>query len=315
LSQISKKSTNKSETFSVDQGETLWVQAMPGLFVLLWSTGFIGSKMGLTYAEPLTFLLIRFACVLAILIPVVIILRAPWPQNPLTYVHISVVGILVHTSYLAGVYFAISAGMSAGLCALIVGLQPLVTAAFAKPILGEHTSLKQWCGIILGLLGVSLVLGEKLNSGGQTGQIFTDFPLSALVASLLALIGITFGTIYQKRFCAEGDLRTGAVIQFAAAGLILVPIAPFVETMTVIWSYELLFSMAWLVLVLSLGAITLLMQLIRRGAAAKVASLFYLVPPVTALIAYFLFGEKFGLLAIVGMVVTVFGVSLVVRQK
>ncbi len=274
----------------------------PGLFVLLWSTGFIGSKMGAPYAEPFTFLLIRFVIVTALMALTAVLMRAIWPSSPLFIGRIALAGLLVHGVYLGGVFAAISAGLGAGITALVTGLQPLLTAVLAGPILKERVKPKQWAGLILGLAGVVLVVGEKAHPGSAG---FEGLPWA-----IGAVVGISLGTLYQKRHCSGMDLRTGAVIQYASAGLVMLAMSLIFETQTVVWSGEFVFALAWLCLVLSVGAITLLYRMIRAGAAAKVASFFYLVPPMTSLIAYFLFGETQSVLALMGMGVVAAGVAL-----
>lgn len=284
-----------------------WGKLAPALFVLLWSTGFIGGKLGLPHAEPLTFLLWRMALVAVVLLAMSAWQKAPWPSSWGTVGHIAVAGLLVHGVYLGGVFGALKQGMPAGSVALIVGLQPLLTALVAGPLLGERITGRQWLGFALGLAGVTAVVWEKLslNIGGPLG----------IGLSVAALLGISIGTLYQKRYCADMDLRTGTTIQYAATGTVLAVLAPMLETMQVDWTADFVFALAWLCLVLSVGAIFLLFALIRRGAASKVASLFYMVPPVTALMAWALFGEKLGPLALGGMAITAAGVALVLRRK
>ena len=283
----------------------VWVHWMPWTFVFLWSTGFIGAKFGLPYAQPVTFLLLRFGFVLALMFPIALALRARWPATPAQVAHLSVAGVLLHGGYLAGVFTAIHAGMSAGLAALIVGLQPVLTAVVAAPLLRERVTRRQWLGLALGFGGVAMVVAQRATFAGLTAFSATMI--------LIALLSITAGTVYQKRFCGAFDLRTGSVIQFVAAGLALAPFALLFEHEPVRWTGELVFAMVWLVLVLSIGAISLLTLLIRRGAATKVASLFYLVPPFTAVIAYLMFDERLGPLGIAGFALAVLGVALVVR--
>ena len=276
---------------------------VPAVFVLLWSTGFIGAKLGTPHAEPLTFLALRFAVVGVLLGSICVLARAPWPRSAREYGHLAVAGLLVQAGYLGGVFTAIHLGLSAGAAALIVGLQPLVTACVAGPVLGERIGRLQWLGFALGLAGVVLVLGPDANATGATP--------ASLGFACVALLSITAGTVYQKRFAAGMDLRTGSLVQFAAAALLLVPIAVATETMQVDWTAEFVFALGWLAVVLSLGAITLLNVLIRRGAASKVASLFYLTPGTTALIAWVVFGETLAASGIAGLVVAAVGVALV----
>lgn len=290
----------------------LFVRAMPALFVLLWSTGFIGAKFGLPYAEPFTFLFIRFAAVLVLLAPLAIAARGSWRGGWRAAAHQLVTGALVHGIYLGGVFWAIAQGLSAGVAALVVGLQPLLTAVAVGPLLGERVTGRQWLGLVLGLSGVGMVVGEKLTAAGV--GIGSLDPV-ALVGALLALLGITAGTLYQKRFGGGVDLRIGTFVQYVAAAAVVGLAALAVETRAIQWTGEFLFALGWLVVVLSLGAISLLMLLIRRGEAARTASLFYLVPPVTAVTAWALFGETLGPLALAGMAVAVGGVALVVSRR
>ena len=274
---------------------------LPFLFVFLWSTGFIGAKLGLPYAEPLTFLLTRYLLVLALMIPLVLLTRAPWPADARQVMHIGVSGLLVHALYLGGVFMAIKHGLPAGVTALVVGMQPLLTACGVGLLLGERVSPRQWLGLLLGFIGVTLVVANKLG----------DVPLAGmLVPAVAALLGITLGTLYQKRFCPRFDLRTGSLIQFLPAAVLTALVAWATESMRIEWTPQFVFALLWLVLVLSVGAISLLNVLIRSGSAVNVATLFYLTPPSTALIAWLLFGETLGALAVAGMVLAVSGVYL-----
>lgn len=283
--------------------------AMPMLFVLLWSTGFIGAKFGLPYAEPLTFLSIRYALVIALMTVIALATRAPWPRDWRQTLHIGMTGILVHGIYLGGVFTAIHNGLSAGIAALIVGMQPLLTALGAGWMLGERVSVGQWSGLALGFGGVAIVVGSK---GGVGAASLAELgPL--MVPIVAALFGITMGTLYQKRFCPGFDLRTGSVIQFIPTLALTALVASQTESMQIEWSGEFVFALTWLVLVLSLGAISLLNLLIRSGSAVNVASLFYLTPPTTALLAWLLFGETLTGFALIGMAIAVAGVWMARR--
>ncbi|WP_271008089.1 DMT family transporter [Paucibacter sp. B51] len=285
-------------------------QFYPCLFVALWSTGFIGAKYGLPDAQPLTFLSLRYVLVLLLMGAVVLWTRAPWPaRGSRAWMHIAVSGLLVHGVYLGGVFTAIAQGLPAGITALLVGLQPLLTALGAGLFLGERVRPAQWLGLALGLIGVGLVLAHKLGSGLATPAL-----QAMLLPAFVALLGITAGTLYQKRFCPAFDLRTGSLIQFLPC-LLLTALAAWAggESLEVRWSGSFVFALAWLVLVLSLGAVSLLHMLIRQGSAVHVASLFYLVPPTTAVFAWALFGETLHGLALAGMVVAVTGVWLARR--
>jgi drug/metabolite transporter (DMT)-like permease len=281
-----------------------WMSAMPAAFVVLWSTGFIGAKLGLPYAGPLTFLALRFGLVTAIMLAAALASGAAWPGLRESG-HAAVVGLLIQFTYLGGVFFGISRGVSAGVAALIVGIQPLLTAALAGTLLGDRVTRLQWAGLALGLAGVVFVVWEKVDlSGVQT---------SGLLAVVGALLGITLGTLYQKRYCGGIDLRSATVLQNASAGVAMLACAFLFEPMRVAWTGEFVFALLWLCLVLSVGATILLLWLIRRGAASRVASLFYLVPPVTAFMAFLLFGETLGIAALAGMGLTMAGVALVNR--
>ena len=276
----------------------------PFLFVFLWSTGFIGAKFGLPHAEPLSFLLVRYLLVISLLGAVVLATRAPWPARR-DWLHIGVSGLLVHALYLGGVFVAIGHGLPAGVTALVVGMQPLLTAAAAGWLLGERVVARQWLGLALGFVGVALVLASRFSLNAELGP--------QLLPALLALLGITGGTLYQKRFCPKFDLRSGALIQFVPSALLTALAVLLFEDFRIDWSGEFVFALGWLVLVLSLGAISLLNLLIRSGSAVNVASLFYLTPPTTALIAWLLFGEKLSLTAGLGMALAAGGVYLVAR--
>ncbi|MBC9072355.1 DMT family transporter [Thauera sp. CAU 1555] len=280
--------------------------AAPLLFVLLWSTGFIGAKFGLPYAEPLTFLSTRYVLVIGLMLLVVLATRAPWPKRPQDFFHIGLSGLLLHACYLGGVFVAIDRGLPAGVTALVVGMQPLLTALGAGWLLGERVSARQWAGLALGFAGVALVVGDKAGTGGADLAGLWH----ALLPALVALVAITGGTLYQKRFCPRFDLRTGSVIQFVPTLAVSALAASQTETMQIDWQGEFVFALLWLVLVLSLGAISLLNILIRNGSAVNVASLFYLTPPTTALIAWAMFGETLAPPALAGMVVAVGGVWL-----
>ncbi|MDB5797165.1 MAG: eamA-like transporter family protein [Paucimonas sp.] len=281
---------------------------MPFVFVILWSTGFIVAKFGLPYAPPLTFLMLRFVGVLVVLVPLVVLMRAPWPTGKIW--HIALAGALLQAGYVGGVWTAINTGMPAGLAALIVGMQPVLTA-FAAPMVGESMRRRQWLGMVLGFCGVALVVSNKISLIGLGA--------GSIVLALMALFSITVGTLYQKRFCAQFDLRTGTVIQFAASAVVLLPFAVYFEGMTfafdaVRWTPPFVGALLWSVLALSIGAIFLLFALIRRQAATSVTSYLYLTPPTTALMAWLMFGEVFSLVGVAGMLLAIVGVFFVVRK-
>ena len=278
--------------------EQLTIGAAPGLFVILWASGFIGAKLGLPYAEPLTFLFLRMFGAVLLLGAIAFYARPKWPDRT-GILDSCAIGVFMRALYLGGVYISIANGLPAALSALIVGLQPLLTSTISNRPLGEQVVARQWAGLLLGVAGVYLVVQDKATTGGAT-------PL-AWVASL----SITFGTIYQKRFGGSIDWRPGMLIQYSAAGILFAFGAMAFETRIVYWTPEFLFALCWLVIVLSFGAIWLLYFLISRSAATRVVSLFYLTPPVTALLAWALFNERLAVGALVGMVFCVIGVFLV----
>jgi drug/metabolite transporter (DMT)-like permease len=281
---------------------------MPWFFVFLWSTGFVVAKFGLPYAPPLTFLLLRFAGVLCILAPLVLLMRAPWPIGRIR--HIAFAGVLMQAGYLGGVWCSIKLGMPAGVSALIVGMQPILTA-FAAPLIGESLRPRQWAGLAIGLCGVALVVSNKIHLIGLSA--------SSIALCLMALLSITVGTLYQKRYCAHFDLRTGTLIQFAASVVVLLPFAIAFEHLDlalsqVFWTPRFVAALLWSILALSIGAIFLLFALIRKNAATTVTSLLYLTPPTTAVMAWLMFGETLGIAGLIGMMLAVAGVAFVVRK-
>jgi drug/metabolite transporter (DMT)-like permease len=280
--------------------------AMPLAFVFLWSTGYIAAKFALPHCGPLTLVALRFVLTAALLLPIVALWRAPWPTSWADVGHIAVTGVLVNCVALTAGPYSLAWGSTAALTALIGGLQPMLTGVLSWPTLGEKVSDRQWLGLGLGFIGLVLVLSDKLS--------MRNVPPMAIAAAFVALFGMTAATLYQKRFCANIPLRSGAAIQFTAAAAIMVPFAIVYEGMAADWTAELALSIAWLVFGLSLGALTLFWILVRKGAAAKVASLFYLTPPLTAVMGWLAFDERLGVPALIGMVVVALGVLLATRQ-
>ncbi|TQN42758.1 drug/metabolite transporter (DMT)-like permease [Blastococcus colisei] len=280
----------------------------PALFVLLWSTGFVGAKYGLPYAPPFTFLTVRLAVAAVLLALLAAALRSARMSAPAQYGRASVVGLLLHAGYLGGVFYAISLGIPAGVAAVVVSLQPVLTAVLAARVLGERPAARQWLGLVLGVAGVALVVGPGIAESGSDRSL----SVPGLVACLVALASGTLGTVYQKRHGDGIPLVWGTAVQYAAAAALLLAVAAATEDMSIRWTGEFVLAFVWLVLVLSLGAVLLLLLLLRRGTAAGVSSLYYLVPPATAVEAYFLFGEQVSPLSLAGIVVTALGVALVV---
>nr|WP_280890154.1 DMT family transporter [Jiella mangrovi] len=268
---------------------------------MLWSTGFIGARYAMPYAEPFTFLSIRFALALALLFVMAFATGAAWPR-PRLAAHSMVAGSLIHGVYLGGVFFAVRHGLNAGVVALIVGLQPILTAIIAAPALGETIRPRHALGLFLGLAGVTLVILPKLGAGG-------DYHFVNVAPACLSALAISVGTIWQKRFATGIDVRTGTVFQYLGALIPSFALAVLTETMAVKWNGEVVFALAWLTVVLSIGAIFLMMILIREGAVSKVASLMYLTPGVTAVMAYLLFGETLTPIQLGGLLLTGVGVA------
>jgi drug/metabolite transporter (DMT)-like permease len=284
----------------------LLARAAPSLYVVLWATGFVGARYAMPWAEPFLFLLGRFALTIALLGIIILLMRARRVTR-IEALNAMIAGILMQAFYLGGVFWAISRGMPAGLAALIVGLQPMITALMAGVFLGERVGPRHWAGMATGLAGVAIVLSPKLGeAAGVTAPTLT--------AAFVAVVAMSVGTVWQKRFVARADLVTGTLLQYLGGALAVGAASLAFEQGRFVVTGELVFAMAWLVIVLSIGAIFLLMYLLREGEVAKVASLFYLVPAVTALLAWLLFGETLSLVQIAGMAVTAAGVALATRN-
>ena len=292
--------------------ERALVRAMPAVFVLIWSTGFIVAKFGLPYAPPLTFLVLRYFFSIVFFLAWIVLARAVWPLGRQQWLHLGVTGVLMHAGYLGGVWIAVKAGMGSGLAALIVGLQPVLTALWVSLLASRQTdgaaaqvSKRQWAGLVLGLGGLLLVVARKFGAGQEVTAL-------TLTATVVALLSITVGTLYQKRFVKPTDVRTANAVQLAAALLVTLPLTLF-EKESIQWTPHFVGAMAWAVLALTLGGSSLLYLLIQRGAATAVTSLLYLVPPTTALMAWVLFDELITTSTVIGTALTALGVSLVVR--
>lgn len=290
--------------------------AMPWVFVLIWSTGFIVARFGMPHSPPMSFLAVRYALSIACFVPWIVVSGVRWPQSPRQWLHLGVTGVLMHALYLGGVWAAVKAGMGSGLSSLVVGLQPVLTAVWLTahaqsggPGAAAQVSKRQWLGLLLGLAGLVLVVSRKFTAGGP-GDTATPQNLGFAVIALLA---ITAGTLYQKRFVQACDVRSANTVQLMAALLVTLPLA-LMEAEPMRWNAELAGAMAWSVLGLTLGGSSLLYLLIQRGAAASVSSLMYLVPPCTAAIAWVLFSEPINLTTVCGTALTALGVALVVRQ-
>jgi drug/metabolite transporter (DMT)-like permease len=281
-----------------------WLRAMPIVFVGIWSTGFIVARYGMPNSPPFAFLWLRFAFSILCFLPWIWVSKVQWPSDKRQWLHLSITGVLMQAGYLGGVWSAVKGGMGSGLSALIVGLQPVLTAIWLSSQ-GGHVTSRQWQGLLLGFAGLSMVVSHKLEGGIEV----TPFSLSM---ALMALASITVGTLYQKQFVKPCDVRTASSVQLMAAWVVTLPLA-LIETEAIQWNSQMLYAMAWSVLCLTLGGSSLFYLLIQRGAAASVTSLMYLVPPTTAVIALVLFGETMTSTTLLGILVTALGVSLVVR--
>jgi len=284
----------------------LWLRAMPVVFVLIWSTGFVVARLGMPNAPPLKFLAVRFALTAVCFVAWVLAGRVAWPVSRAQWGHLAVVGILMQAGYLGGVWAAVKAGMGAGLVALLVGIQPVLTAVWLSAR-GARVTRLQWIGLLLGFAGLVLVVLRKLGAGGEVTAL-------TMTMALMALFSITAGTLYQKRYLAPCDVRSASVVQVLAALVVTLPFA-LLETESIRWNAASVGAMAWSVLVLSLGGASLLYLLIQRGSTTAVTSLLYLVPPCTAVMAWLLFAEPIGLTTLAGIALTAVGVSLVVRES
>ena len=286
---------------------------IPWVFVWIWSTGFIAAKYGLPYAEPFTLLSYRFVITLFFLLILIIYKKSPWPKSRLEFFHLVIAGVLIHGVYLGGVFQALKWGMPAGLGAMVIGLQPIGMALVAGVLLKEEVSKKQWTGLIMGLVGLYLVLFDSLDLTEQIA--FDGFPIWAVFAVIISLFAISIGTIYQKRFCSNMNLYSGAWVQYFSASILCILIVLFFENGEVSWSRTFILAMTWQVLALSIGAILLLMTMIKKDALASVGSYFYLVAPLVAIQAWFLFEETIGLSALAGVVLISFGVAITTSKK
>ena len=281
------------------------IRAMPAVFVLIWSTGFIVARFGMPHAPPFKFLVMRYALSIACFMLWIVLARVKWPSHRTQWLHLAATGIFMHAGYLGGVWAAVKLGMGSGLSSLIVGLQPVLTALWLAAI-GSKILTRQWLGLVLGFIGLVMVVSRKFGTGGEANWLNLSLALGALFS-------ITIGTLYQKRFVTSCDVRTANTVQLGAALLVTLPLAAL-ELETIRWNAELLGAIAWSVLALTLGGSSLLYLLIQKGAAASVTSLMYLVPPTTALMAWILFAEPITLTTVLGTLLTAWGVALVVRQ-
>jgi drug/metabolite transporter (DMT)-like permease len=296
---------NDRQTHAAQNGAAILGVSL--IFVLLWSTGHITSKLGLPYIEPFKFLTIRFFLSAILLGAIALAVRAPWPRDRRQLGHILVAGLLMHAAYLGGVFVSIHLGLAAGALAVITGIQPILTGVAVGPVFGERVSARQWVGLVLGFIGVGLIMWEKTK--------IEETASTAFIAAVLCLAAITVGTLYQKRFCGDHDIRSLNALQLGASAIVCGVVSFIYESGAVDWSGQLIFAIGWQVIVLSVITYSLFYWLLRQDEAIRVTSLFYLMPPTTALMGYFLFDETFGLHGFAGLFIAMLGFSVVYHFK
>jgi drug/metabolite transporter (DMT)-like permease len=276
-------------------------------FVAVWGSGYVATKIGLQYAPPFTFLSLRFAFGLACLLPIVMVWKPAWPQSRAELGHLIVAGLLMHAVQLGGSHYAQYLGMSAGVAALIIACQPLVTAVVVSGWMSEKLAARQWAGVFIGLAGVALVVWHKID--------IREVTLGSLIGTLVALAGVTAATLYQRKFSPKADLKAAAVVQFAASLAVLTPLAFMVEGFEATYTFQLLASIAFLVIFSSILAVSVLNYLMRQGEATRVASMMYLPPVFAVVVEAALFGIVPSGLALAGMAVTCAGVAMTVWSR
>jgi drug/metabolite transporter (DMT)-like permease len=291
--------------------DALITRLMPGLFVMIWSTGWLSAGYAAPHADALTFLTVRFACAGLLLAALSVLLGGAWPKDWRGWLHALVAGVLLHGLYLGGVWWAVRHGLPAGVSALIAALQPILTAALSPWLMGERISRQRWAGIAVGLVGIGLVLAPKLVGITPGTLMLVLIPIAINIGGMAAVVA---GSFYQKRFQQSGDLSTTTAVQYLGAVMVTLPLAYALEPMVITWNLTIVLVLAWSVIGLSVSGIGLYFLLIRRGEVSRAATLIYLVPPVAAIETYFLLGERLGPVQIVGMVVTVLGVVLASRR-
>ncbi len=280
------------------------IRLAPGLFVLLWSSGFIGAKLGLPHADAFSFLLVRFVLAGGLMAALALAARAHWPRSPRTLGRVALAGLLVHAAYLGGVFYAIDQGLGAAVTALLVGLQPILTGVAAGPFLGERVTARQYLGLVLAMAGLTLVVWDP------SGEAYAHLPPAGLLAAMVSLLAITLGTLYQKRHGGGVDSRAATAVQYGASAVAMAVLVAARGGLDIQWTGQFVFALAWLTLVLSVGAVTLLYFLLRQGAAVGVANLFNLAPPATAVLAALVFDEPLTLADGAGFALTALGVWL-----
>ena len=278
---------------------------LPFLFVVLYGSGFVGAKLGLPHAGPFEFLALRFGIGAVLLTGIALVLRAPWPQLSIDVLHIGIAGLLMIGVFSAGVFYSLVLGVSPAVSALIIALQPIVVALGAGPVLGERTNRRQWFGLMLGVVGVFLVLYNRL--------LVSDTYVVGVLLSVVALLGLSAGNLYQKKFCAQMNVFTGGVVQCAASLFAMLVGIWVAGTQGIHWTAEFAVALFWMTVIVSIGAVSILYILIRRQQVSQVASIFYLLPVSAAIVSFFLFGQEIDFLMLVGIAVAGLGVAIVHR--
>ena len=298
---------------SSSQQAALFLTLTPALFVVLWSTGWIVARYAAPHADPLTFLSVRYITAFSVIALFSLAMRAPWPRGKMAILHTFMSGILIHAIYLGAVWWAIKKGVPAGISGLIAALQPLLTAALGGWLIKEHVKPLQWLGVAVGFIGVLMVLEPKivqsLSSTGNQPSLIVP-----IIVNCIGMLSATLGSFYQKRYLGTGDLRTITAMQYIGALIVTLPMALMVEDLRFDLVPETFYALAWAVIPLSIGAIGLMLMMIRKGAVSRVASLIYLVPPTVAIQAWLLFDEKLVIIQIIGMIITAFGVYLSTKR-
>ena len=295
-------------TLAAPYSPALPAMLLPFLFIVMWSSGYVVGKMALPFVGPYTLIFIRFASAALILLAVALVTKAPWPNTRAQYGHLIVVGLLIQALQFGGLYMGLGLGVSAAVAALIVGTMPVFTALGATRFLNEKVSGVEWLGLVGGLFGVGLVVFEQLGNAATAS-------LPAYLCVVLALVGITAGSLYQKKYCTGMDLRTGGFVQLTTAAIVMFFLAEHIESLAVRWTPTMIFSAGWLSLVNSIGAISILFILMRKGEASKVAGLFHLIPAVTALMGFAFLGETFSAINALGFAITALAVYVCTHAK
>jgi drug/metabolite transporter (DMT)-like permease len=286
-----------------DKKSVGWHLIMPLMFVTLYGSGFVGAKLGLPYAEPFIFLAWRFFIASILLCTIAVMFKASWPRNLTEFMHLSVAGLLMVATFSAGTFETVYLGISPAISALIIALQPILVALGANQILGEKITSIKWCGFLLGLVGVALIVGSNVKFNYQH--------IWGIITSIIALLGLTVGNLYQKRFCSKMNIFTGSTVQTFSSGCAMLVMALLFESMHVNWTGQFIFALSWMTIVVSIGALSILYLLIKHQEANQVASFFYLVPVSTAIISFFIYGETINHVGVLGMIITTAGIVFV----